>query len=123
MGFFCSLLLSGCASLPTGERGSVQHVVLVWFADPVTAAQRAEVVEATHALGSIPGIRQLYVGGPAPSDRDIVDDSFDLGIVMHFDSVRAMNRYLVHPRHVEFVARYVQGRVERLVVYDIEAPP
>lgn len=121
--FLCGLLLYGCASLPTGERRFVQHVVLVWFADSVTAAQRAEVVRATHDLGAIPGIRELYIGGPVPSDREIVDGSFDLGIVMRFDSVDAMNRYLVDPRHLEFTTRYVRGRVERLVVYDIEGPP
>ena len=42
---------------------------------------------------------------------------------MSFDGVDAMNRYLEHPRHLEFVERYVRGRAERLVVYDIRDAP
>jgi len=52
-----------------------------------------------------------------------VDDSFDLGIVMTFDSAPEMRAYLVHPRHKAFVQNHIEGRVQRLLVYDIASGP
>lgn len=118
--FFCSLVLGGCASAPVSDRPGVHHVVLVWLAESVTAEQREELIEATRELRVIPGVEGLRVGPAVPSGRGIVDDSFDVGIVMSFDSVETMDRYLAHRRHLEFVERHVRGRVERLVVYDIQ---
>ena len=117
--FLCGLVLWGCASAPGGGRQAVHHVVLVWLPEPVGAEGRDALIEATRGLGVIPGVSDLRVGTAVPSERGIVDDSFDVGIVMTFDSVETMNRYLVHPQHLDFVERHVRGRVDRLVVYDV----
>jgi hypothetical protein len=119
----CALFLWGCASLPHSWRQPVHHVVLVWLPESATEQHLEDMIAATRRLGTIPGVSELRVGRAVPSDRGIVDDSFDVGIVMSFDGVDAMNRYLEHPRHLEFVERYVRGRVERLVVYDIRDAP
>jgi len=51
----------------------------------------------------------------------MVDDSFDLGIVMDFDSAAALDVYLAHPRHQAFFERYVKGRPEQVLIYDIRS--
>ena len=116
-----ALMLAACDTLPTKQRGPINHVVLVWFKDSVNAGEIAEVRAGTLELQTIPGIRSIQVGTAVPSRRTIVDDSFDLGIVMTFDSAADMRAYLEHPQHQAFVQRFIKGRVNKLLVYDIDA--
>jgi hypothetical protein len=112
------LALSACTTVRP-RPASVTHVVLVWLKDSVTAAELAEIREHTLDLRAIPGVTAVRVGSAVPSRRPIEDDSFDLGVVMDFESVEAMRHYVDDPRHEEFVRRYVKGRAERLLIYDI----
>ncbi len=118
-----ALLLGACSTSPN-RPGQVNHVVLAWFKDSVSIEEIAEIRARTLELQSIPGLLSIQAGQALPSRRPIVDHSFDLGLVMTFDSPEAMDSYLTHPRHQAFVQRYIKGRVKRLQVYDIvsEAP-
>ena len=53
-----------------------------------------------------------------PSERQIVDDSFDVAICLTFASTRDMNAYIEHPRHKAAVKDVLLPIVERIVVYD-----
>ena len=99
----------------------VTHLVLVWLKDPGNAEHRARVIDATRALAGIPGLEDLQVGEPVPSDRAIVDDSFDVGIAMVFVSKQALDDYLVHPRHQAAVANVLKPLCARFTVYDFES--
>jgi len=116
------LVLGACVTAPPGP-ATVTHVVLVWLEDSVTASEIAEIRSHSLELRAIPGVISVRVGSAVPSLRPIVDDSFDLGVVMDFESVEAMRRYVTDPRHEEFVQRYVKGRAARLSVYDIRTDP
>ena len=48
----------------------------------------------------------------------MVDDSFDIGNAMTFKSEQDMNDYIVHPIHVEFLDKYIKGKVEKAIVFD-----
>ena len=96
----------------------VHHIVLVWFPPGTPADQIETVIQQSRALAGIKGVSSLKVGKAIASDRAIVDDSFDIGISMQFDSVEAMNRYLVHPQHKAFVSTYIKGKASKLLVYD-----
>lgn len=118
-----SFLLTACnASLPSHEETRqakpVTHIVMVWFKPDVSSDKRMQIKQQTAMLKTIPGLLTLEMGEAIPSQRSIVDDSFDLGIMMQFPSVEAMNAYLVHPQHKAFVNDYVKGNVDKLVVYD-----
>jgi hypothetical protein len=91
---------------------------MVWYKDKVTAEQQAAITEETLKLKHIPGIVSLDLGKAIPSERPIVDDSFDLGIVMTFKNETDMNAYLKHPQHQMFVKKHIKGNVEKLLVYD-----
>lgn len=114
------LLLGACAT-PQHSPATVNHVVLVWFKDSVSASEIINIRTHSLALQSIPGVLSIQAGSAILSERPIVDDSFDLGLVMTFDSAEAMHEYLIHPRHKAFVNRYIKGKVKRLQVYDIRA--
>lgn len=112
------LALLGCASTCERPAGTVQHVVVVWLKEPGDAAARAKLIETAQGLESIPGIVSLRVGEPLASDREVVDDSFDVALVIDFTDAAALAAYDTHPDHVRAVEEVLAPLSERIVVYD-----
>ena len=53
--------------------------------------------------------------------RDVVDDSFDLGLVMRFTDEQALADYLVNPIHVAAVEELLLPNAANVVIYDVRA--
>jgi len=96
----------------------VVHIVLLWLKQPGDSMQRQQLIQASQALRQIPGIRRLQLGEALPSERTIVDDSFDVALVFTFDDAAAMQRYLVHPLHKQIVKRDIKPLVSRIRAHD-----
>jgi hypothetical protein len=97
----------------------VNHVVVIWMKPEFrNEAEINRLIAGHDMLRSIPGLVSLNVGRVIPSDRPIVDSSYDIASVFQFKSVEAMRTYLSHPTHVEFLQTYPAGKVERIQVYD-----
>jgi hypothetical protein len=92
--------------------------VLVWLKEPGNPQHRSALIETTRQLAKTIGVEEFRVGGPLASDRATVDDSFDIGLYMIFDSQAALERYLAHPAHREALANVLRPLSERTVVYD-----
>ena len=107
-------LLGGC--MPNEQR--LNHVVLVWFNDDVTPMQIEKVKAQSYALKAIGELKYIQAGSAIASERGIVDDSFDLGILMQFENKEAMERYVSDPRHKAFLEEHIKGKVKNLLVYD-----
>ena len=115
-----SLALISCASLaPPAARGTVDHIVLIWQKRPGNAADRHALLAACADLRAIPGIKFLDAGTALASDRPIVDDSFDVGLTMRFDSVKSLRAYETDPRHLKKVNEVLKPLTKKIVVYDI----
>jgi hypothetical protein len=54
------------------------------------------------------------------SARAVVDQSYQVALNTVFKSKQVHDDYQVHPRHVEFVEKFVKRLVRRIVVYDFE---
>lgn len=121
MRFICLLLitfLSACDSTFVKDVQTVNHVVLVWFNQSVDDGYIHQVVVASQQLERISGVVSITAGRPIESERPVVDDSFDLGLVIRFDSVENMRSYVSDPVHKKFVEDYLQGKLDKLLVYD-----
>ena len=97
------LLLSACSSCPLGNKvtadGKIEHIVLVWLKRPGNAEDRATLVATAKKFqAEVSEIQHLSVGTAVASDRDIVDDSFDVGFVMRFADKATLTSIL--PYHV-----------------------
>lgn len=119
-------VLSSCTSCPFGcettPKGKVEHVVLVWLKKPGDAAERAKVISSAKMFqAEIQEIQHLSVGTALPSDRPVVDDSFDVGIVMRFANPADLATYEKHPVHVKAVKEVLQPIAKKLLVYDVVA--
>jgi hypothetical protein len=121
--FACLLLAAAALPAAAREPAPLHHVVFCWLKDPGNAAHREEIIRATRELTVIPGLRSVAVGAPVPGDRSVVDDSFDVGVVMTFRNVEEMEAYVRHPEHVRRLRETLQPLCGRVVVYDfLDAP-
>ncbi len=114
-----TLLFSGCAHFAnTHADSTVNHVVLIWLKDSGNEEQRQKVITASNTLADIPGLEAIQIGSSIPSDRKIVDDSFDVGVYMQFKDEATMNRYISNPQHINVVKTHVMPLADKIVIYD-----
>jgi hypothetical protein len=90
----------------------------VWLQPDTTEAKRLEIETGSRDLAKLPGVRNLVVGNAVPSDRALVDDSFDFALSMQFASEQSMNAYIVHPDHQRYVGE-LKPHIAKILVYDI----
>lgn len=112
-----TLLLS---FLSVQASSAVSHIVFVWAKEDASKEDIAAMISRAEMLSKIAGVNSMKVGTAVPSDRSTVDDSYDVGITLSFDTVDAMRSYLKHPEHIKYVSTYVKPYAENLLVYDIE---
>ncbi len=112
--------LAGCAPAPERAHvpGQVQHVVIAWLKEPGNAEHRRRLIEASRDLAAIPGVVRVAAGEPLPARRPVEDASYDVAVVLTFESRAALDAYQVDPQHKRAVAEVLQPLVRRIVVYD-----
>ena len=97
----------------------VQHVVLCWMKNPGDTATRDEIIRVSKTFKRIPGVLAVEAGTALPSERSIVDDSFDIGLVISCADRAALQRYLDHPAHREAATKLIKPAARKILVYDI----
>ncbi len=94
------------------------HVVLFWFKAEASAQARAQVLtDSRELLSRIGTVRKLEAGKPAMTPREVVDNSYDLGLCVLFDDQAGHDAYQVHELHEQFIARN-KATWQRVQVYD-----
>jgi hypothetical protein len=83
------------------------HIVLFWLkADTPEPVRVQAPLDAVAWLKEIPGVQHVFAGKPAMTPRAIVDNSYDLGLCVVFQTVADHDAYQVHPLHKKFIAQY-----------------
>lgn len=119
----CGALFIAAGLFSTSAAADVEHVVLCWLKAPGNSEATAAVIRTTEELRDLPGILDLVAGVPLASDRPIVDDSFDVGVVMRFADRTALETYLKHPEHVRRVDETLRPLCGQIRVHDIQHGP
>lgn len=117
-------LLASCTTCPMGckttAKGKVEHVVLIWLKKPGNATDRTKAINAAKRFPKeIREIQHLSVGQPLASERPVVDDSFDVSLVMRFANQADLSTYEKHPVHVKAVNEVLKPLAAKLLVYDV----
>ena len=94
------------------------HIVIFWTNPDVEDAEKRLVDGLNHYLPDIPGVISMHVGRCAPSDRPVVDQSYQVALNITFKNKIVQDEYQVHPQHVEFVEKVFKQVCDRVVVYD-----
>jgi len=97
----------------------VDHVVLIWLKRPGNAKDIKALRQAAEDLKVIPQVKSITHGTALASERPIVDDSFDVGFVMRFDSPADLHAYETHPKHIAKVNAVLKPLTKKIVVYDV----
>lgn len=114
------LLLSSTAVIAQDmpKPAGVVHVVLVWLKEAGNTAQRQQIITASKQLKDIPGVLDLRVGEVIPSDRSVVDSSYDVALTLRFANDAALQAYLIHPVHKRTVKEVFMPIMDKFRVMD-----
>lgn len=94
------------------------HTVYFWLKPGTTPAARQQLSsDCREYLGKIPTVRHLWAGAPAMTPRDVVDNSYGVGLTVVLDDSAGHDLYQEHPLHKEFIARN-KLHWARVQVYD-----
>lgn len=97
------------------------HSVYFWLKGGESNTARLEMMaDANEKLREIPTVQQIWAGPPAGTPRDIVDNSYQIGLTVILEDVEAHDIYQEHPLHQEFIARFRENW-EKVLVYDFLA--
>ena len=82
------------------------HVVLFWLIPGTSDAARASLLnDCTELLKQVPGVKFISAGKPAMTPREVVDNSYDVGLCVVFEKAEQHDVYQTHPIHLDFIAR------------------
>ncbi|MGO8838217.1 MAG: Dabb family protein [Limisphaerales bacterium] len=98
----------------------LSHIVIFWTNPAYLGAVDDLLAGANQLLKDIPGVLQFHAGKMVPSPRPVVEQSYQIALNLTFADKQAEQAYQAHPRHTEFVDKYVQRLVKQVVVYDFE---
>lgn len=94
------------------------HVVIFFTKPGVPDAADRLIAGIDKYLRPIPLVRSLTRGKMVPSDRPVVDQSYQVGLSIIVDDKAAEVGYQTHPLHDEFIANVFRHVCDRVVVYD-----
>ncbi len=96
------------------------HVVIFWTDPGKPKAADELIAGAEKYLKPIPGVQHFHVGRMAPSDRPVVDQTYQVALNIVFADKKTQDDYQADPLHVEFVEKVFKPNCARVVVYDFE---
>ena len=91
------------------------HHVHFWLNDK---ADKQQLITGLNTLAPIAYIRDMHIGVPAETFRDVVDRSYDVSLLLLFDSPEAQDAYQSDPTHVHFADNYAKPLCSKVVVQD-----
>ena len=101
--------------------GTFIHTVLFWLNDDVDESGKQQLIEDCRSLLTpISSVKFLAVGPPAGTPREVVDNSYDVGLVVHFEDKAGHDLYADAETHLQFIERN-QDKWKRVQVYDMIA--
>jgi hypothetical protein len=104
------------SDLPNGH---VKHIVFCWLNNTGDEIAIQKIIKASKSFEQIPGVIHVSTGGPIPSERPIVDDSFDISIIITCKDKAALQSYQKHPMHKKASKEVLQPLVSKILIYDI----
>ncbi len=95
------------------------HTVHFWLKSDLTPAQRADFLAGCRGLGESQHVAGLRVGVPAGTDREVVDNSWDVQLVVEFADRGMHDAYQSadDPEHMGFVKAF-KTFWTRVLIYD-----
>jgi len=96
------------------------HVVLYWLKPGTPDSERESLKkDGVEMLKQIPSVRHIWTGKPAMTPREIVDNSYDVGLCVLYDDRAGHDAYQPHEIHQQFMAKH-KPHWQRVQIYDFQ---
>lgn len=100
------------------EQPGLIHSVFFWLKEDLSDADQAAFRAGVESLRAVESIEKMYVGPVAPTEaRGVVDNSYNLALIVHFSDVAGQDAYQIAPVHLKFVEDH-KDKWTKVVVYD-----
>jgi len=91
------------------------HHVHFWLKDK---ADKQKLIDGLKTLMPIKHIRDIHIGVAADTYRDVIERSYDVSLLLLFDSPDAQDAYQVDPTHIFFADNVAAVLCSKVVVLD-----
>ncbi|MGV3756712.1 MAG: Dabb family protein [Verrucomicrobiota bacterium] len=117
---FLSLLPACSTTAPKpAVAGKLHHIGLIWLKNPGHAGDRQQLIAAAHRFAKeIPDVNAISVGQSIPQGSALIDTTFDVCLIMHFDDQAALDRYAKHPVHQKAAHEAFLPLARKIIFYD-----
>lgn len=96
----------------------LMHMVFFWLKSPSSTTDQKALVTGLDSLRSIDLIKRIHIGVPASTlERDVINNSYQVSLVLEFDNIQDQDAYQIHPVHLAFVEK-CQHLWQRVNVFD-----
>ncbi|MEQ8338497.1 MAG: Dabb family protein [Cyclobacteriaceae bacterium] len=95
--------------------GRFIHMVFFWLKDSTNPDEFIKITEAF--VEQIDEVNSFHVGKPAGTPREVVDNTYQVSLVVTFDSKEEQDVYQDHPIHVKYVEDNKE-KWETVQIYD-----
>ena len=80
------------------------HHVYFWLKHPESKEDLQKLVEGLEALATGEEIKMYHIGLPAPTDREVIDNSYSISWLNIFETSEDHDAYQIHPKHLKFIS-------------------
>ncbi len=91
------------------------HHVHFWLKNK---EDKAKLIEGLNTLIPIKHIRDMHIGVPADTNRDVIDRSYDVSLLLLFNTLEEEEAYQHDPIHVIFAEQYATPLCAKVLVLD-----
>lgn len=104
------------ASAMTANNLFVHHVYF-YLKNPGSIEDRDKLVAGLRKLSKVKTIKMFHIGKPADTNRDVIDRSYSISWMLHFNNVADQEVYQTDPIHLKFIEE-CSSLWQKVVVYD-----
>ena len=97
------------------------HSAYFWLKEGLSEDDLRSFEEGLESLTESETVQSGYFGAPAATEkREVVDDTYDYGLVLVFENVSTHNVYQAGDVHQTFVDEHA-AKFDRVKVYDVQS--
>ena len=80
------------------------HHVYFWLKHPESKEDLQKLVEGLEGLATVEEIKMYHIGVPAPTDREVIDNTYSISWLNIFETSEDHDAYQIHPKHLKFIS-------------------
>jgi Stress responsive A/B Barrel Domain len=97
--------------------GEFFHMVFFWLVDDTPEVKNHFLKELKQFIGQVEEIKKVHIGPPASTNRDVIDNTYSINLLLSFNSKKEHDIYQEHPAHKRFIEN-ASSLWKKVLVYD-----